>query len=172
VQSGDVLGIWKAILDRFLHTTPDKKRSLINDWNMLSMNGLKMPLDKFVAHLYVKADTLKRYGVEVSEEEMVQVFIAGLTKDYDWFRCHQRMSATPLSMAQATKICLDYAYDNDLMSFEETNPILNVVDDNDELQVISHSKNQNLDLYFSIKYNDFSFLFRSRPITVAFCINK
>jgi hypothetical protein len=128
VQSGDVLGIWKAILDRLLHTTPDKKRSLINDWNMLSMNGLKMPLDKFVAHLYVKADTLKRYGVEVSEEEMVQVFIAGLTKDYDWFRCHQRMSATSLSMAQATKICLDYAYDNDLMSFKETKPILNVVD--------------------------------------------
>jgi hypothetical protein len=113
VQSGDVLGIWKAILDRLLHTTPDKKRSLINDWNMLSMNGLKMPLDKFVAHLYVKADTLKRYGVEVSEEEMVQVFIAGLTKDYDWFRCHQRMSVTHLSMAQATKICFDYAYDND-----------------------------------------------------------
>ena len=128
VQSGDVLGIWKAILDRLLHTTPDKKRSLINDWNMLSMNGLKMPLDKFVGHLYVKADTLKRYGVEVSEEEMVQVFIAGLTKDYEWFRCHQRMSATCLSMAQATKICLDYAYDNDLMSFEENKPILNVVD--------------------------------------------
>jgi hypothetical protein len=38
------------------------------------------------------------------------------------------MSATPLSITQATKICLDYAYDNDLMSFEETNPILNVVD--------------------------------------------
>ena len=92
------------------------------------MNGLKMPLVKFVAHLYVKADTLTRYGVEVSEEEMVQVFIAGLTKDYDWFRCHQRMSVTHLSMAQATKICLDYAYDNDLMSFEETKPILNVVD--------------------------------------------
>ena len=128
VQSGDVLGIWKAILDRLLHTTPDKKRSLINDWNMLSMNGLKMPLDKFVAHLYVKADTLKRYGVEISEEEMVQVFIAGLTKDYDWFRCHQRMSATSLSMAQATKICVDYAYDNDLMSFKESRPILHVAD--------------------------------------------
>ena len=128
VQSGDVLGVWKAILDRLLHTTPDKKRAMINDWNTLSMNGLKMPLDKFVAHLYTKANTLLRYGVEITESEMVQVFVAGLTKDYDWFRCHQRMSTTPMSMAQATKICFDYAYDHDLMNNNASQPVLNVVD--------------------------------------------
>lgn len=128
VQSGDVLGLWKAILDRLLHITPDKKRTMITEWNQISMSNLKMPLDKFVSHLYVKANTLKRYGIEISDAEMLQVFVAGLTKDYDWFRCHQRMSTVTLTMAKATKICLDYAYDNDLMNSKETKPILNVVE--------------------------------------------
>ena len=119
VRSGDVIGIWRAIMDRFFHATPDKVRLLVNEWNTLSMLTLKLPLDKFIAIIHVKATTLKRYGVSVSEEEVVQIFVSGLTKDYGWFRCHQRMNSTKLSLVEASKICLDYAYDHDLMTVKE-----------------------------------------------------
>ena len=89
---GDVLGIWKVLFDRFFYLTPDKIRQLQNEWNTISMTELKLTLDKYVSYIYTKAGTMKRYGIAISEEEMVQTFVFGLSSDFDWFRHHRRMN--------------------------------------------------------------------------------
>lgn len=104
VEVGDVMGIGRRIFDRFLHITPEKKRLLQNEWNALSMDTLGMSIDKFaISHIYLKANNLKRYGIKVNEEDMVQTFVTGLSKDFDWFRHHRRMFPGSVSLAEACK---------------------------------------------------------------------
>ena len=126
VQSGDVLGIWKAIFDRFFHITPDKKRALQQEWDSLSMESLKMTIDKFVAHIYLKAGNLGRYGIHKEEQELVETFVAGLSKEFDWFRHHRRLFPTRVTLKEAVKCCIDYAHDNQMLKAKDG---VNVVSD-------------------------------------------
>ena len=82
VQSGDVIGIWKALFDRFLHVTNDQVKKMINEWNNLSMSTTNLSVDKFVSLIVAKSQALKEVGESKIDEEEADTLLEGLSSQF------------------------------------------------------------------------------------------
>ena len=78
VQSGDVMGIWKALHDRFLHVTTDQVIQMVDEWNNLSMAKSQLSVDKFVSLIVSKSQALKEVGEVKNDNDEAATFLKGL----------------------------------------------------------------------------------------------
>ena len=74
-RSGDVMGIWSVLYDRFLHVTSDQVKTMVNEWNMLSMDTSGLTVDKFVSLIAQKSQALKLVGEEKQDKDDAAAFI-------------------------------------------------------------------------------------------------
>ena len=115
VRSGDVIGIWKAIYDRFLHVTTDQVKAMVSEWNNLSMTTLHLNVDKFVSLIVSKSQALREVGEEKSDEDEASTLLKGLSTHFDWLKNNLRMKKKKPKFMELVKIAVDYAHDHKLL---------------------------------------------------------
>ena len=115
VRSGDVIGIWKAIHDRFLHVTTIQVKVMIDEWNNLSMAKAQVGIDRFVSLVVSKSQALREVGEEKDDAEEAATFLNGLSIQFDWLKNYVRMQDVKSNFMKLVKIAVDYAHDNKML---------------------------------------------------------
>ena len=114
VETGDALGVWKTLYNRFLRVTHFTVKELKQEWNSLSMDSQKVETDEFVSLVVRKAENLRQVGEEVSEEDMAVTLLSGLSNKFDWLKTHYRVS-DQFDFDVISKQAIDYAADKGML---------------------------------------------------------
>ena len=118
VPCGDAVGIWKTLINRFLHVTDITIRQLKNEFNDLSMKSTGLYVDEFFSHVMKKATNLRRMGVKISDHDEAVTALMGLSNDYVWIKNSYRLGmheGSVFTFDQIEKLALDYAADHGLL---------------------------------------------------------
>jgi hypothetical protein len=87
----------------------------MNSITYLCMSSTHLYVDEFFSHVVEKASNLKKMGVKVSESEIAQCALAGLSSEFVWIQNMCRVPDATVNFDVIEKMALDYAADKGLL---------------------------------------------------------